>query len=193
MCTRPLHRSWRAAAPRDTMWEGSSVALVPASRSPLLLGRRRRAQGWQQIRTMMLLCSWSPWLCSGSLHPHSCAHCNPGRAGITLLCLSETVTQCPRSHVGCRPCLAGHIQKSKSITPHARQPQTCWHLLTGCSPPTVAIWESGVPLRWRSAACPWSSPSGWALPCSPLSGTVASTPRATSCGSACPRSRTPAG
>lgn len=90
------------------------------------------------------------------------------------------------------PCWA-HPGEQQSITPHARQPQTCWHLLTGCSPPTVAIWESGVPLRWRSAACPWSSPSGWALPCSPLSGTVASTPHATSCGSACPRSRTPAG
>lgn len=117
MCTRPLHRSWRAAARRDTTWEGSSVALVPAPRSPLLLGRRRRAQGWQQIRTMVLPCSWSPWLCPGSLHPHSCAHCNPGRAGITLLCLSGTATQCPRSHVGCRPCLAGHIQKSNSLAP----------------------------------------------------------------------------
>lgn len=65
--------------------------------------------------------------------------------------------------------------------------------LTGCSPPTLAVCGSGAPPTWRSAACPWSSPAGWAAACSRLSGTVPSTPPATSCGSACLRSRTPAG
>lgn len=197
MCTRPLHHSWRAAARRDhggraaarrdPTWEGSSCPQVPSAP-----GKEKTGPGVAANKNNDAAVFMEPVAVLGVSPPSQLCSLQPGK-GITLLCLSKTATQCPRSHVGCRPCLAGHIQKSKSITPHARQPQTCWHLLTGCSPPTVAIWESGVPLRWRSAACPWSSPSGWALPCSPLSGTVASTPRATSCGSACPRSRTPAG
>ena len=68
------------------------------------------------------------------------------------------------------------------------------HLLAGCSPPATTVCECGVPRRWRSAACPWSSPSGWAPGTrSRLAGTAPCTPPATSCGSACPRSRTPMG
>lgn len=85
----------------------------------------------------------------------------------------------PRGAAACQPA------RAKAAVPAAS--------LTGCSPPTSAACGSGAPRRWRSAACPWSSPSGWAAACSRLPGPGCSTPPATSCGSACPRSRTPAG
>lgn len=92
------------------------------------------------------------------------------------------------------PFLPGHILKHPSASvpaPRSRGPGSV--PLTGCSPPSQAVCESGAPQRWRSGACPWSSPSCWAPACSPLSGTVPRTPPGTSCGSACPRSRTPVG
>lgn len=118
VCTQPLQHSCQA---RHGMVGrhvgGSSGTCVPAPRSPLLLGRSRRAPGWQQIRAILLSCLWSPWLCSEYLSPHSCALGNLGRAGITCLCLLETPTQCPRSHVGGLPCLVGHSQESNCLSP----------------------------------------------------------------------------
>ena len=99
-----------------------------------------------------------------------------------------------------------HSPPKVTVLPPGAHPQSCHppvvtrisspgrHLLAGCSPPATTVCECGVPRRWRSAACPWSSPSGWAPGArSRLAGTAPCTPPATSCGSACPRSRTPVG
>lgn len=98
----------------DATWE---EAQAPSFLPPGPLCRSRRAQGWQQIRAILLSGLWSLWLCSEHLHPHSCAHSNLGRVGIPRLCLLETPTQCPRSHVGGLPCLVGHIQESSCLSP----------------------------------------------------------------------------
>lgn len=92
----------------------------------------------------------------------------------------------------------GHSQVGASRGAPVHEPHTHsqWpppRPLTGWCPPTQAACGSAGPRRWRCAACPWSSPPGWAAPRSPPSGTVAGTPPGTSCGSACPRRRTPAG
>lgn len=124
-------------------------------------------------------------------HPHSCSPYSwAGRNPAAAVC-----RHCPTAGVTERwppPSLGTSPEEPLSVTlTHARWP---WRpRLTGCSPPTVAVCGSAAPQRWRSAGCPWSSPSGWAGPRSPRAGTGAGTPPGTSCGSACPRWRTPAG
>lgn len=181
MCTRPLHPRCHAGAGWDTELGHPG----PSPRLPPLLGRRGLSPGRRQIRP----CARRHPVLTAVLG----ARCNPGRAGTTLR--GGPWAPRPRSRVGCLPpppplgsprgAAACQPARAKAAVPAAS--------LTSCSPPTSAACGSGAPRRWRSAACPWSSPSGWAAACSRLPGPGCSTPPATSCGSACPRSRTPAG
>lgn len=193
----PGDPSCLAGAGRDTMWEGSSVTPVPVPRPPPLLGRSRLAQVWQQIRTVMLSCLWSPWLCMSSPHPHSHAPCKIGQGrnySPVFYWRHQLISQ---GHAWMSPWHSwGTFPMLKSNCPsilNTNSQQPCWRLLTVCSLPSPAVCESGVPLRWRSAVCPWSSPSEWILTYSPLSGTLPGTPPKTSFGSACPQSHTPVG
>lgn len=95
----------------------------------------------------------------------------------------ETQTRTPESPMGRLPAASGAPgeQLAMSMCSRSSAPPT------GCCPPTPAAAACGGPPRWRSAACPWSSPPGWVWPHSRCAGTAGRTPPATSCGSACPR------
>lgn len=84
----------------------------PCPQAPPLPGGCRLVQGWQQMRTIILSCVWSPRLCVRSPHPHGLAHCSLGRAAVMLLGFPRDADLLPEvTPMAWLPFLPGHILK----------------------------------------------------------------------------------
>lgn len=160
----------------------------PCPQTPLLLGKQQTGPGVEASKKDNTV------IISGAL---GCAPSNLAALFTTAWAGQEftgDTDSLPKVTIGMPSFLLGAHPESRRPSIITRIGIPGCHLLAGCSPPATAVCECGVPRRWRSAACPWSSPSGWAPPTrSRLAGTAVRTPPETSFGSACPRSRTPAG